>query len=85
MTTYRLMSSSTLPPKFAIACAVAMGFAVVSLFSGTDRVALPQAAPDRNEVVVLPTILVVPTAADRAAAAALDVAATAVIGRIDGV
>ncbi|WP_386065261.1 hypothetical protein ACFJIW_12835 [Tahibacter sp. UC22_41] len=47
--------------------------------------ALPQAAPDRNEVVVLPTILVVPTAADRAAAAALDVAATAVIGRIDGV
>jgi len=85
MSTYRLMSSSTLPPKFAIACAVAMGFAVVSLFSGADRVALPQAAPDRDEVVVLPTILVVPTAADRAAAAALDVAATAVIGRIDGV
>jgi len=84
MTTYRLMSSSTLPQKFAIACAVAMGFAVVSLFTGTDRVALPQAAPDRNEVVVLPTILVVPTAADRAAAAALDVAA-AVIGRSDGV
>lgn len=84
MTAYRLMSSSTLPPKFAIACAVAMGFAVVSLFSGTEHVALPQATPDRNDVVVLPTIVVVPTAADRAAAAALDVAAYAV-SRNDGV
>ncbi|ODV19702.1 MAG: hypothetical protein BGP24_05430 [Lysobacterales bacterium 69-70] len=61
-----------------------MGFAVVSLFSGTDRVALPQVVPERNEVVVLPTIVVVPTAADRAAAAALDVAAYAV-SRSDGV
>jgi len=84
MTAYRLMSSATLPSKFAIACAVAMGFAVVSLFSGTDRVALPQVVPERNEVVVLPTIVVVPTAADRAAAAALDAAAYAV-SRSDGV
>jgi hypothetical protein len=74
MSTYTFLSSSTLPPKFAIACAAAMGFAVVSLFSGTHAIA-PDAAPRSNEMVTLPTIVVVPDAADRAAAAALDAVA----------
>lgn len=71
MSTYTVFSSSTLPPKFAIACAAAMGFAVVSLFSGTSSVA-PVSAPRTENIVTLPTIVVVPDAADRAAAAALD-------------
>ncbi|GMV30626.1 MAG: hypothetical protein AMXMBFR59_27510 [Rhodanobacteraceae bacterium] len=76
MSVYRLMSSTTLPPKFAIACAAAMGFAGVSLFFGQNHVApvtTPQ--PLAVDAVILPTIVVVPTAADRAAAAALDIAA----------
>lgn len=71
MSTYTVLSSSTLPPKFAVACAAAMGFAVVSLFSGTAPVA-PSSAPRNENIVTLPTIVVVPDAADRAAAAALD-------------
>jgi hypothetical protein len=71
MSTYTVLSSSTLPPKFVIACAAAMGFAVVSLFSGTVSVA-PDSAPRNDNIVTLPTIVVVPDAADRAAAAALD-------------
>jgi len=71
MSTYTFLSSSTLPPKFAIACAAAMGFAVVSLFSGATSVA-PTAAPRSENIVTLPTIVVMPDAADRAAAAALD-------------
>lgn len=79
MSVYRLMSSTTLPPKFAIACAAAMGFAAVSLFFGQNHVS-PVAAPQPLvvDVVTLPTIVVVPTAADRAAAAALDIAAAPV-------
>jgi len=71
MSTYTVLSSSTLPPKFAIACAAAMGFAVVSLFSGAPSLA-PSNAPRSENIVTLPTIVVVPDAADRAAAAALD-------------
>jgi hypothetical protein len=71
MSTYTVLSSSTLPPKFAIACAAAMGFAVVSLFSGTASVAT-DSVPRNENIVTLPTIVVVPDAADRAAAAALD-------------
>lgn len=79
MSVYNLMSSSTLPPKFAVACAAAMGFAAVSLFFGQNHVA-PVAAPPPLEldIVTLPTIVVVPTAADRAAAAALDIVAARV-------
>ncbi len=71
MSTYTVLSSSTLPPKFAAACAAAMGFAVVSLLSGASSVT-PNASPRNENIVTLPTIVVVPDAADRAAAAALD-------------
>lgn len=79
MSVYRLMSSTTLPPKFAIACAAAMGFATVSLLFGQNQI-LPVAAPQplAVDMVTLPTIVVVPTAADRAAAAGLDIAAAPV-------
>jgi len=86
MSVYNLMSSSTLPPKFAVACAAAMGFAVVSLFFGQNHLA-PVASPQPFEldIVTLPTIVVVPSAADRAAAAALETAAVRVDKRLDEV
>lgn len=74
MTVYRLISSSTFPPKFAIACAAAMGFVVVSALFGTTS-AVPAATPQPFNIVTLPTIVVVPDAADLAAAAALETAA----------
>ncbi|HSX62720.1 MAG TPA: hypothetical protein VLF18_21265 [Tahibacter sp.] len=85
MTFYRLMSSSTLPPKFAVACAAALGFAAVNLFFGPSRIA-PAATPATPlEIVTLPTIVVVPTAADWTAAAALDTIAQAPRKRLDEV
>jgi hypothetical protein len=66
--TYNYLSSSTLPPRFAAACAAALGLATMSLFAMQH---IPAAAPAGSQTVTLPTILVVPDASDRAAAAAL--------------
>lgn len=71
MSNFTVLSSSTLSSKFAITCVAAMGFAVVSLFSGASSV-VPDSAPRTGNIVTLPTVVVVPDAADRAAAAALD-------------
>lgn len=78
MSVYSLMSSPALPQRFAVACAAATGFAVVSLFFGQHPVA-PVVSPQplMLDIVTLPTIVVVPSAADRAAAAALETAAVA--------
>ncbi|MCQ4163669.1 hypothetical protein [Tahibacter harae] len=85
MTAYRFLSSSTLPPKFAAACATALGLATISLFAGTPNVQHNAAAPSYENIVVLPTIVVVPDAADRAAAAALQTAGVAAAKRLDEV
>lgn len=70
MSNYNVLSSSTLPSKFAATCAAAFGFAVIGLF--TPSVPQPGAGtPHDSGIVTLPTIVVVPDAADRAAAAAL--------------
>ncbi|MBL8298806.1 MAG: hypothetical protein JNN30_10725 [Rhodanobacteraceae bacterium] len=80
MSVYRLISSSTLVPKFAAVCAAATGFAVVGLFFGQHHSA-PTVAPQPLHVITLPTIVVVPSAADRAAAAALETAAVPAPGK----
>ena len=56
MTAYRFLSSSTLPPKFAAACATALGLATISLFAGTPNVQHNAAAPSYENIVVLPHI-----------------------------
>lgn len=71
MSTFTVLSFSVRSSKFAITCATAMGFAAVSLFSGASSVA-PDSAPRSGNIVTLPVVVVVPDAADRAAAAALD-------------
>lgn len=85
MNAYRFLSSATLPPKFAAACATALGLATISLFAGTSNVQHNAAAPSYEHIVVLPTIVVVPDAADRAAAAALQTAGVAVARSLDEV
>lgn len=85
MSTRPVMNSYTLAPKFAAACAAAVGIAVAGMFSPQPRV-LQQAAPHSESIVKLPTIVVVPDAADRAAAAALDSVVAAAAGTgADGV
>ena len=79
MSTRTVVSASTLAPKFAAACAAAVGFAVVGLFSPQPQ-ALQQPAKRSEFIVTLPTIGVVPDAADRAAAAALDSVVAATTG-----
>lgn len=82
MSARTLMSSPTMPQKFAFTCAAAMGFALVSLFSASPAV-VSQAMPHKLDAVTLPTIVVVPDAADRAAAAALDAVAQHAPSRAD--
>lgn len=84
MSTRTVVDYSTLAPKFAAACAAAVGFAIVGMLSSPPNVSLP--APRSKSVVTLPTIVVVPDAADRAAAAALDSVAVANAGTgVEGV
>lgn len=85
MTAYRFLSSSTLPPKFAAACAAALSLATISMLAGTPNVQHSAVAPGHENVVVLPTIVVVPDAADRAAAAALQTAGVPAAKRLDEV
>jgi len=66
------LSSSSLAPKFAAACATALTLATISLLSAPPSLQLP--APRLEHIVTLPTIVVVPDAADRAAAASLQTA-----------
>lgn len=82
MSVYTLISSPTLPQKLAITCAAVMGLAVVSLFSAAP---IPSSLPSPDAAVTLPVVVVVPSAADRAAAAALDVVAAQAARPRDGV
>lgn len=83
MSTRTVVDYSTLAPKFAAACAAAVSFAIVGMLS-SPNVSLP--TPRSEFIVTLPTIVVVPDAADRAAAAALDSVAVANAGTgLDGV
>lgn len=84
MSTRTVVDYSALAPKFAAACAAAVSFAIVGMLSATPNVSLP--APRSEFIVTLPTIVVVPDAADRAAAAALDSVVMANAGTgLDGV
>lgn len=69
MSTRNVVDYSALAPKFAAACAAAVSFAIVGMLSSSPNVSLP--APRSEFIVTLPTIVVVPDATDRAAAAAL--------------
>lgn len=85
MSSRTVFDYSTLAPKFAAACAAAVSFAVVGMLSSPPHLPLQPASPSEF-IVTLPTIVVVPDAADRAAAAALDSVAAANAGSgIDGV
>ena len=85
MTRYSFLSSSTLPPKFAAACATALSLATISLLAGTPDLSHTAKTPSYENIVVLPTIVVVPDAADRAAAAALQTAGVPAAKRLDEV
>lgn len=85
MSTRTVVDYSTLAPKFAAACAAAVSFAVVGMLYSAPYAPL-QPAPRSEFIVTLPTIVVVPDAADRAAAAALDSVVAATAGSdLDGV
>jgi hypothetical protein len=85
MNAFRRVSSSTSAPKFTASCAAALSLAAIGLFATAPNTYTTTTTPSNQHITVLPTIVVVPDAADRAAAAALQTADVQSPKRIDEV